>query len=136
MIFLSSLFSAFYYLLSCYSRSHTACQKGLNTMLLFDPHFHSVIRSFIHLFVDSLLHSAYSFHSGTQTHTHSIYSKKSIVLRRIAAVAVAVVAVVTMPLFSISASFATKATLRQKKVQNTVRESLLHTQTHINTRER
>lgn len=92
------------------------------------PLSHSFIHSFVRWF--SLAFSI--FIPLWHTNTHSIYSKKSIVLRRIAT-AVAVVAVVTMPLFSISASFATKATLRQK---NTVRESLLHTQTHINTRER
>lgn len=131
MIFLSSLFSAFYYLLSCYSRSHTACQKGLNTMLLFDPHFHSVIRSFIHLFVDSLLHSAYSFHSGTQTHTQHLFEEidcSSSHCHRRRGCRCCYYAIILYFCFVRHKSDTTS--------KNTVRESLLHTQTHINTRER
>lgn len=93
---------------------HTPLVKKGSTRCCSSTHIST--QSFVHSFICSLILSCIQHIHSTlaHKHTHSIYSKKSIVLRRIAT-AVAVVAVVTMPLFSISASFATKATLRQKR---------------------
>lgn len=124
------------------ARIHTPLVKKGSTRRCSSTHIST--HSFIHSFVHSLLHSAYSFH--TLAHTHNIYSrKKSIVLRRFAiataaaaAAAVIAVAAVYIPSISIpfSSSFTAKATLYRPKikVQNTVRESLLHTERDTFTR--